>query len=278
MAIKQYRPTSPARRGMSVVDYSELDKVAPLKALTNSKSNKAGRNNSGRITVRHHGGGNRTKYRFIDWKRDKRDIPGRVESLEYDPNRTAFIARILYADGERRYIVAPHKLKKGMEIIASTKADVKVGNAMPLSAIPFGTDVHNIEMKPGRGAQLVRSAGGFCQLVGRVDGWAQLKLPSGEMRRVPEQCMATVGQVSNLDHANVSICKAGRARHMGVRPTIRGVAMNPVDHPHGGGEGKTSGGRHPCSPWAVQTKGFKTRKNKRTDKDIIRRRSKRKDA
>ena len=278
MAIKQYRPTSPARRGMSVVDYSELDKVAPLKALTNSKSNKAGRNNSGRITVRHHGGGNRTKYRFIDWKRDKRDIPGRVESLEYDPNRTAFIARILYADGERRYIVAPHKLKKGMEIIASTKADVKVGNAMPLSAIPFGTDVHNIEMKPGRGAQLVRSAGGFCQLVGRVDGWAQLKLPSGEMRRVPEQCMATVGQVSNLDHANVSIGKAGRARHMGVRPTIRGVAMNPVDHPHGGGEGKTSGGRHPCSPWAVQTKGFKTRKNKRTDKDIIRRRSKRKDA
>ena len=278
MAIKQYRPTSPARRGMSVVDYSELDKVAPLKALTNSKSNKAGRNNSGRITVRHHGGGNRTKYRFIDWKRDKRDIPGRVESLEYDPNRTAFIARILYADGERRYIVAPHKLKKGMEIIASTKADVKVGNAMPLSAIPFGTDVHNIEMKPGRGAQLVRSAGGFCQLVGRVDGWAQLKLPSGEMRRVPEQCMATVGQVSNLDHANVSIGKAGRARHMGVRSTIRGVAMNPVDHPHGGGEGKTSGGRHPCSPWAVQTKGFKTRKNKRTDKDIIRRRSKRKDA
>jgi large subunit ribosomal protein L2 len=263
---------------MSVVDYSELDKIAPLKQKTSSKSNKAGRNNTGRITVRHQGGGNRNKYRFIDWKRDKRDIPGKVEAVEYDPNRTAFIARILYADGERRYILAPNKLKKGMEVIASAKADVKVGNAMPLSAIPFGTDIHNIEMKPGRGAQMVRAAGGFCQLVGRVDGWAQLKLPSGEMRRVPESCMATVGQVSNLDHSNVSIGKAGRARHMGVRPTIRGVAMNPVDHPHGGGEGKTSGGRHPCSPWAVQTKGFKTRKNKRTDKDIIRRRSKRKDA
>jgi large subunit ribosomal protein L2 len=278
MAIKQYKPTSPARRGMSVVDYSELDKIAPLKQKTSSKSNNAGRNNTGRITVRHQGGGNRNKYRFIDWKRDKRDIPGKVEAVEYDPNRTAFIARILYADGERRYILAPNKLKKGMEVIASAKADVKVGNAMPLSAIPFGTDIHNIEMKPGRGAQMVRAAGGFCQLVGRVDGWAQLKLPSGEMRRVPESCMATVGQVSNLDHSNVSIGKAGRARHMGVRPTIRGVAMNPVDHPHGGGEGKSSGGRHPCSPWAVQTKGFKTRKNKRTDKDIIRRRSKRKDA
>lgn len=278
MAIKQYRPTSPARRGMSVVDYSELDKVAPLKQLTASKSNKAGRNNTGRITVRHQGGGNRTKYRFLDWKRDKRDIPGKVEAVEYDPNRTAFIARILYADGERRYILAPNKLKKGMEIVSAAKADVKVGNAMPLSSIPFGTDIHNVEMKPGRGAQMVRSAGAFCQLVGRVDGWAQLKLPSGEMRRVPEQCFATVGQVSNLDHSNTSIGKAGRARHMGVRPTIRGVAMNPVDHPHGGGEGKTSGGRHPCSPWAVQTKGFKTRKNKRTDKDIIRRRSKRKDA
>lgn len=278
MSIKQYKPTSPGRRGMSVVDYAELDKIAPLKSLTNSKSSKAGRNNTGRITVRHQGGGNRNKYRLIDWKRDKKDVPGRVEALEYDPNRTAFIARILYADGERRYILAPHKLKKGMEVVASSRADVKVGNAMPLNSIPFGTDIHNIEMKPGRGAQMVRSAGAFCQLVGRVDGWAQLKLPSGEMRRVPETCMATIGQVSNLDHSNVSVGKAGRARHLGVRPTIRGVAMNPVDHPHGGGEGKTSGGRHPCSPWAVQTKGFKTRKNKRTDKDIIRRRSKRKDA
>lgn len=278
MPIKQFRPTSPSRRGMSVVDYSELDKVEPLRSLTASKKEHAGRNNTGRITMRHQGGGQRQKYRIIDWKRDKRDIPGKVEYVEYDPNRTAFIARILYKDGERRYILAPDKLKKGMEVIASAKADVKVGNAMPLSAVPFGTDIHAIELKPGRGAQMVRSAGTFCQLVGRIDGWAQLKMPSGEMRRVPETCIAVVGKVSNADHANSSIGKAGRARHMGIRPTVRGVAMNPVDHPHGGGEGKTSGGRHPCSPWAVHTKGYKTRKNKRTDKDIIRRRNKRRDA
>jgi large subunit ribosomal protein L2 len=274
MAIKQYKPTSPARRAMSSIDYSELDKVEPLPSLTRTMVNTAGRNNHGRITTRHKGGKQRTKYRVIDWKRNKLDIVGKVETLEYDPNRTAFIARVLYADGERRYVLAPDGLKKGMNIVASLKADVKVGNAMPLSSVPFGTDIHNIEMRPGRGAQMVRSAGMFCQLVGRVDGWAQIKMPSGEMRRVPEQCMATVGKVSNSDHANVSIGKAGRARHMGIRPTIRGVAMNPVDHPHGGGEGKTSGGRHPVSPWAVKTKGFKTRKNKRTDKDIIRRRSK----
>jgi large subunit ribosomal protein L2 len=274
MAIKQYKPTSAGRRGMSVIDYSELDKVEPVSSLTVSLKKNAGRNNHGRITVRHKGGGERQKYRLIDWKRDKKDIVGKVETVEYDPNRTAFIARILYKDGERRYIVAPDKLKKGMEVVAGDRVDVKVGNAMPLSALPFGIDIHNVELKPGRGAQLVRSAGTFCQLVGRADGWAQIKMPSGEMRRVPERCMATVGQVSNLDHANVSIGKAGRARHMGIRPTIRGVAMNPVDHPHGGGEGKTSGGRHPVSPWAVPTKGYKTRKNKRTDKDIIRRRSK----
>jgi large subunit ribosomal protein L2 len=274
MAIKIYKPTSAGRRGMSVIDYSELDKVKPVKALTRSQQNHAGRNNHGRITVRHQGGAQRNKYRVIDWKRDKRDVPGKVETVEYDPNRTAFIARILYADGERRYIIAPDKLKKGMEVIASEKADVKVGNSMPLTSVPYGVDIHNIEMKVGRGAQLVRSAGTFCQLVGRNDGWAQIKMPSGEMRRVPEKCMATIGQVSNHDHSNVSIGKAGRARHMGTRPTVRGVAMNPVDHPHGGGEGKTSGGRHPVTPWAVQTKGFKTRKNKRTDKDIIRRRNK----
>jgi large subunit ribosomal protein L2 len=274
MAIKIYKPTSAGRRGMSVIDYSELDKVKPVKALTRSQQNHAGRNNHGRITVRHQGGAQRNKYRIIDWKRDKRDVPGKVETVEYDPNRTAFIARILYADGERRYIIAPDKLKKGMEVIASEKADVKVGNSMPLTAIPYGVDIHNVELKIGRGAQLVRSAGTFCQLVGRNEGWAQIKMPSGEMRRVPEKCMATIGQVSNHDHSNVSIGKAGRARHMGTRPTVRGVAMNPVDHPHGGGEGKTSGGRHPVTPWAVQTKGFKTRKNKRTDKDIIRRRNK----
>ena len=274
MAIKQYNPTSPGRRGMSVVDYSELDKVSPLSSLLDKKKNHAGRNNHGRITTRHQGGGERAKYRIIDWKRNKLDIVGVVESVEYDPNRTAFIARVLYKDGERRYILAPDKLKKGMEVIASDKADVKVGNAMPLKSIPFGTDIHKIELPPGRGAQMVRSAGARCQLVGRVEGWAQLKMPSGEMRRVQETCMATVGAVSNLDHANVSIGKAGRARHMGIRPTTRGVAMNPIDHPHGGGEGKTSGGRHPVSPWAVPTKGYKTRKNKRTDKDIVRRRQK----
>jgi large subunit ribosomal protein L2 len=274
MPIKQYKPTSSARRAMSVVDYSELDKVEPLSSKTQSKQNHAGRNNHGRITTRHQAGAQRNKYRIIDWTRNKLDIPGVVETIEYDPNRTAFIARILYKDGERRYILAPDKLKKGMEVIASERADVKVGNAMPLKSVPFGVDIHNIEMKPGKGAQMVRSAGTFCQLVGRADGWAQLKMPSGEFRRVQETCMATVGQVSNHDHSNVSIGKAGRARHMGVRPTVRGVAMNPIDHPHGGGEGKTSGGRHPVTPWAMPTKGYKTRKNKRTDKDIVRRRQK----
>jgi large subunit ribosomal protein L2 len=274
MAIKIYKATSAGRRGMSVVDYSELDKIEPVRSLTVSLSKNGGRNNHGRITTRHKGGGSRRQYRMIDWRRDKRDIVGKVEAIEYDPNRTAFIARILYKDGERRYILAPDQLKKGMEVIASEKADIKVGNSMPLKSIPFGTEVHNIEMKPGKGAQMVRSAGVRCQLVGRVDGYAQLKLPSGEMRRVPEACMATIGVVSNQDHFNVSLGKAGRARWKGVRPTVRGVAMNPVDHPHGGGEGKTSGGRHPVTPWAVPTKGYKTRKNKRTNKDIIRRRSK----
>ncbi len=259
---------------MSVVDYSKLDKVEPLDSLTVSLKKHSGRNNTGRITVRHRGGGQRAKYRLIDWKRDKRDVPGVVETVEYDPNRSAFIALVLYKDGERRYILAPDKLEKGMEVISSEKADVKVGNSMPLRSIPFGIDLHNIEMKPGRGAQLVRSAGNRCQLVGRVDGYAMVKMPSGELRRVPESCMATVGSVSNADHSNASIGKAGRARWLGTRPTVRGVAMNPVDHPHGGGEGKTSGGRHPVSPWSTPTKGFKTRKNKRTEKDIIRRRSK----
>ena len=278
MATKQYHSTSPGRRGMSTVDYSHLDKVKPLSSLTVSLKKNAGRNNQGRITVRHKGGGSRQKYRVIDWKRDKRDIVGTVETIEYDPNRTAFIALILYSDGERRYIIAPDHLKKGMKIIASEKADVKVGNSMPLKSIPFGVDIHNIELKPGGGSKMVRSAGARCQLVGRVDGWAQLKMPSGEMRRVQEDCMATVGVVSNVDQINVSIGKAGRSRWLGIRPTVRGVAMNPIDHPHGGGEGKTSGGRHPVSPWAQPTKGYKTRKNKRTDKDIIRRSAKRREA
>ncbi len=273
MAIKQFKPTSPSRRGASVISYKDLDRVEPYGPLTVSNSKKAGRNNTGRITVRHKGGGNRRHYRIIDFKRDKREIPARVEYIEYDPNRTAFIARLLYKDGERRYIIAPNGLKKGDEILASGKAvDVKPGNSMALKNIPLGTPVHNIEMKAGKGAQLARSAGASAQLIGRVDGYAQLKLPSGEMRRVREECFATIGSVSNSDHFNITIGKAGRKRWMGIRPTVRGVAMNPVDHPHGGGEGRTSGGRHPVTPWAVPTKGHKTRKNKRTNKDIIRRR------
>jgi large subunit ribosomal protein L2 len=273
MAIKQYKPTSASQRGTSVVDYSVLDRVEPFRPLVESTKRSGGRNNTGRITVRHIGGGARRHYRLIDFKRDKRDISGRVEYIEYDPNRTAFIARIVYKDGERRYILAPDGLKKGDEVLAAATVDVKPGNAMPLKSIPFGTPVHNIEMKVGKGGQLARSAGVSAQLVGRVDGYAQIRMPSGEMRRVREECYATIGVVSNSDHFNVKIGKAGRTRWLGIRPTVRGVAMNPVDHPHGGGEGRTSGGRHPCSPWAVQTKGHKTRHNKRTDKDIIRHRN-----
>lgn len=274
MAIKQYKPTSPSRRGSSVVSYKDLDKVAPFAPLTQSKNRKGGRNNTGRITVRHQGGGARRHYRVIDFKRNKIDIPGKVEYIEYDPNRTAFIARILFADGERRYILAPDGLKKGDSVITADKIDVKPGNATTLKNLPLGTVVHNIEMKKGKGGQMARSAGSSAQLVGRVEGYAQLKLPSGEMRRVREECLATVGSVSNSDHFNIDLGKAGRKRWLGVRPTVRGVAMNPVDHPHGGGEGRTSGGRHPVSPWAVPTKGHKTRRNKRTDKNIIRRRNK----
>lgn len=274
MAIKQYKPTSPSRRGMSVVSYKDLDDVKPFAPLTVAKSNKGGRNNTGRITVRHKGGGVRRHYRIIDFKRNKMDVAGKVEYIEYDPNRTAFIARIVYQDGERRYILAPDGLKKGDRVISATKVDVKPGNATALKNLPLGTMVHNIEMKAGKGGQLARSAGSSAQLVGRVEGYAQLKLPSGEMRRVREECFATIGSVSNSDHFNIDLGKAGRKRWLGVRPTVRGVAMNPVDHPHGGGEGRTSGGRHPVSPWAVPTKGHKTRRNKRTDKDIIRRRKK----
>lgn len=274
MAIKQYKPNTPGRRGASVVDYGELDKVAPFRPLTEPLRHHGGRNNTGRITVRHQGGGHRRRYRIIDFKRNKRDINGRVEYIEYDPNRTAFIARILYTDGERRYILAPDGLKKGDPVLAADKVDVKPGNAMPLANIPFGTFVHNVEMKKDKGGQLARSAGNYAQLVGRVDGYAQIKLPSGELRKVREECFATIGVVSNSNHFNVNLGKAGKKRWMGVRPTVRGVAMNPVDHPHGGGEGRTSGGRHPVTPWAVPTKGHKTRRNKRTNKDIIRRRKK----
>ncbi|MFK7873185.1 MAG: 50S ribosomal protein L2 [Oligoflexales bacterium] len=274
MGIKTYRGTTPGRRGMSVVDYRELDKIEPLKSLTSPLNKKGGRNNNGRITVRHRGGGASRLYRTIDFKRNKLDIQGRVEAVEYDPNRTAFIARILYKDGERRYILCPAGLKKGDVVISAKTADIKPGNAIPLSAMPFGTMVHNVEMKTGKGGQMARSAGSYCQLAGRTDGYAQLKMPSGEMRIVPESCRATIGVVGNADHGNVKLGKAGRSRWKGIRPTVRGVAMNPVDHPHGGGEGRTSGGRHPVSPWAKPTKGAKTRSNKRTNRFIVKRRNK----
>jgi large subunit ribosomal protein L2 len=270
MAIKQYKPTTPGRRGASVVDFSKLDKVKPLATAVESMKEHSGRNNTGRITIRHQGGGARRHYRLIDWRRDKLDIVGKVEYVEYDPNRSAFIARVLYADGDRRYILCPDGLSKGDKVVSSKNADVKVGNAMPLRNVPVGTFVHNIEMRPGKGGQMARSAGTFAQLMGRVDGFAQLRMPSGEMRRVPEECFASIGQVGNKDHFNETIGKAGRSRWLGIRPTVRGCTMNPVDHPHGGGEGRGKGGKHPVSPWAQPTKGYKTRKNKRTAKNIIR--------
>lgn len=260
------------KRGSACVDYRPLSKVGAYKPLLAKLNKKSGRNSNGRVTVRHRGGRHKRLYRVIDFKRNKFEVPGEVESIEYDPNRTSFIARILYRDGERRYILAPMKLQVGMQVVSSPQAPIKAGNTLPLSRIPFGTLIHNIEMKPGKGGQLGRGAGVACQLVGRVDGNAQLKLPSGEMRRVPEICLATVGTISNSEHNNINYGKAGRRRWLGHRPKVRGVAMNPVDHPHGGGEGKTSGGRHPVTPWSKPTKGYKTRHNKRTNKDIIRRR------
>jgi large subunit ribosomal protein L2 len=273
MGIRSYKPTSPARRGSSVVDYSDVDQVEPLGSKVESRRRSNGRNNLGRVTCRHKGGGVKRLYRHVDFRRDKREIEAKVEYIEYDPNRTAFIARVLYKDGERRYILAPNGLKKGDRVVAGDKVDVQPGNCGMLKFLPLGTMVHNVEMKPGKGGQMARSAGAMAQLVGRVDGYAQLRMPSGEMRRVPEECFASVGQVSNLDHGNVNWGKAGRMRWRGIRPTVRGTAMNPVDHPHGGGEGRTKGGRHPVTPWAKPTKGYKTRKNKRTDRDIIRRRN-----
>lgn len=269
MGIKIYKGMTPGQRGMTVVDYTVLDKVEPFKPLTESLRRKSGRNNTGRITVRHRGGGTKKAYRIIDFKRNKLNVPGKVEYIEYDPNRTAFLARILYVDGERRYIIHPEGLKKGDQVLSSNEADIKPGNTLQLKNIPLGTMIHNIEMRPGKGGQIARSAGSSCQLAGRTDGYAQIKLPSGELRKVPEVCLATIGVVSNSDHGNIKLGKAGKKRHKGFRPTVRGVAMNPVDHPHGGGEGRTSGGRHPVTPWAVPTKGHKTRKNKRTDKFII---------
>lgn len=272
MALRTFRPTSPGRRQLVIVDRSELHKGKPVKALTEGLTKSGGRNNAGRVTAYRHGGGHKRTYRIIDFKRRKWDMSATVERLEYDPNRTAFIALIKYQDGELNYIIAPQRLKAGDTVIAGDKVDVKPGNAMPLKSIPVGTIVHNIEIKPLKGAQMARSAGSYAQVVGRDAGFAQLRLTSGEIRMVPDTCMATVGAVSNPDNMNENWGKAGRSKWLGVRPSVRGVAMNPVDHPHGGGEGKTSGGRHPVTPWGKKTRGPKTRKKQASDRLIIRRR------
>jgi large subunit ribosomal protein L2 len=274
MALKQYNPTTPARRGLVLVDRSALYKGEPVKKLTFGLIGTGGRNNHGRITARRRGGGHKRLYRIVDFKRRKFDVPAVVERLEYDPNRTAFIALVRYADGEQSYIIAPQRLGIGDSVVSGQRADIKPGNAMPLNSIPIGTIVHNVEMKPGHGGQLARSSGTYVQFVGRDQGYAILRLSSGEQRVVRGECMATIGAVSNPDHANIKLAKAGRKRWMGKRPSVRGVAMNPVDHPHGGGEGRTSGGRHPVTPWGKGTKGTKTRGKKSSDKYILRRRRK----
>ena len=276
MAIKTYRPTTPTRRYHSVVSKADLTTDKPLKALVEPLRKTGGRNSLGHLSIRHHGGGHKRQYRIIDFRRDKIGIPAKVATVEYDPNRSARIALLNYADGEKRYILQPIGLTVGMQVVAGPEADILVGNALPLKNIPLGTTVHNIEMRPGKGGQLARSAGAAVQLVAKEGGDAFVKLPSGEVRKIPLACMATIGQVGNLDHENITIGKAGRSRWLGVRPTVRGVVMNPVDHPHGGGEGKTSGGRHPVTPWGKPTRGYKTRNNKRTDRHIVSRAKKRK--
>jgi len=274
MALKNFNPTTPGQRQLVQIDRKDLYKGKPEKALTEGLTKSGGRNNTGRITARHIGGGHKRRYRVIDWKRQKWDVEATVTRIEYDPNRTAFIALIEYKDGEKAYILAPQRLAAGDKVIAGEKVDIKPGNAMPLKGMPVGTIIHNVEMKPGKGGQMCRAAGTYAQLVGRDQGYAQVKLASGELRKVRQECIASVGAVSNPDHMNQNLGKAGRKRWMGVRPTVRGVVMNPVDHPHGGGEGRTSGGRHPVSYSGVPTKGYKTRKNKTTDQFIIRRRNK----
>ncbi len=276
MALRTYNPTTPSQRQLVTVDRSGLWKGKPVKKLTEGLTGTGGRNNHGRITVRHHGGGHKRRYRVIDFKRTKWDMEATVERIEYDPNRTAFIALIRYTDGELAYIVAPQRLVAGDKVIAGDRVDIQPGNAMPLKNVPVGTIIHNIEMKPGKGAQIARSAGTYAQLIGKDAGRAQLRLSSGEVRMVTENCMASVGAVSNPDQKNIKIGKAGRNRWLGRRPTVRGVAMNPVDHPHGGGEGRSSGGRHPVTPWGVPTKGKRTRKKKPSDAWIMRRRHKKK--
>ncbi len=275
MAIKSYKPTTPSRRQMTVTDYSCLSKVDPEKSLLAPLKKTAGRNSYGRITVRHRGGGNRRKYRIIDFKRDKQGMNATVLTLEYDPNRSAFIALVQYEDGEKRYIIAPNGLAVGDTVTSGSHADIKPGNALALSDIPVGTFIHNIELYPGKGAQLVRSAGNMAQLMGKEDKYVLVRLPSGEMRKIPANCMASIGQVSNIDHENVSLGKAGKTRHLGIRPTVRGSVMNPCDHPPGGGEGKSPVGRPgPVTPWGKPALGYKTRKqHHRTDKFIVKRRN-----
>ncbi len=274
MALKTFNPVTPGRRGLVLVNRSGLWKGKPVKALTEGLTKKGGRNNAGRITARRRGGGHKRLYRMVDFKRRKFDVPAKVVRLEYDPNRTAFLALLEYEDGELSYILAPQRLEAGDTVIAGEKADIKPGNAIPLANTPVGTIVHNVEMKPGKGGQIARAAGTYVQLVGRDAGNALLKLSSGEVRIVRAECMATIGAVSNPDQANIKLGKAGRKRWLGKRPSVRGVAMNPVDHPHGGGEGRTSGGRHPVTPWGKPTKGAKTRRNKKTNRMIVRRRHK----
>ncbi|MBF9035748.1 50S ribosomal protein L2 [Rhodobacterales bacterium HKCCE2091] len=277
MALKSYKPTTPGQRGLVLIDRSELWKGRPVKSLTEGLTKKGGRNNTGRITAFRRGGGAKRLYRVVDFKRRKFDVPALVERIEYDPNRTAFIALLRYHDGEQAYILAPQRLATGDTVVAGDKVDIKPGNAMPFSGMPIGTIVHNIELKPGKGGQIARAAGTYAQFVGRDGGYAQIRLSSGELRLVRQECMATVGAVSNPDNSNQNLGKAGRTRHMGKRPAVRGVAMNPIDHPHGGGEGRTSGGRTPVTPWGKDTKGTRTRdKNKASQKLIIRSRHARK--
>jgi large subunit ribosomal protein L2 len=272
MPLKLYKPTSPGRRFMSSPDFSDLTRKKPERRLVKPLRKSGGRNSLGRISSWFRGGGHKRRYRVIDFRRDKRDIPARVAAIEYDPNRSARIALLHYVDGEKRYILAPDGVTVGQSLVAGENADILPGNALPLSAIPAGTMIHNLELRQGKGGQLVRSAGAAAQLVAKEGDWALVKLPSGEVRRIPVACMATVGQVGNIDHKNVKLGKAGRRRWLGRRPHNRGVSMNPIDHPHGGGEGRTSGGRHPVTPWGKPTKGAKTRNNKRTDGFIVKRR------
>ncbi len=274
MGIKRFNPTSPGRRHMASSTYEEVTCSTPEKSLLAPLTKSGGRNNNGRITKRHTGGGHKRKYRIIDFRREKKEVPAKVATIEYDPNRTSRIALLHYADGEKRYILAPNGLNVGDQVVASESADIKPGNAMSIRSIPLGTWVHNIELKVGRGGQLARSAGAYASIAAKEGRYAQLRLPSGEVRLVLMECLATIGQVGNLDYEKIKLGKAGRSRWLGKRPQSRGVAMNPVDHPHGGGEGKSSGGRHPVTPWGVPTKGYKTRSNKRTDKFIVRRRNK----